>query len=128
MQTWRNSRLGPVPQLSPGRHPTAAETFGRHIGPAHFFGQHADDPAKSRPVVQPLLDALHVQEDAARALADDLRTRIDELQGRLREAETHLEHLAITRKTVTAVVDRLPAHPVSPGLPEHPDYPASSPA
>ncbi|MFC4613083.1 hypothetical protein ACFO9E_35935 [Streptomyces maoxianensis] len=73
--------------------------------------------------IQPLLDTLGIQEDAARALADDLRTQITELQGRLREAETHLEHLAITRKTVTALSERLPAHPVSPGLPEHPDYP-----
>ncbi|MFF5880000.1 hypothetical protein ACIQ9M_15845 [Streptomyces californicus] len=71
--------------------------------------------------LQPLLDALGIQEDAARALADDLRTRIEELHGRLREAETHLEHLAITRKTVTALADRLPVVP--PDLPEHPDYP-----
>ena len=41
--------------------------------------------------IQPLLDTLGIQEDAARALADDLRTQITELQGRLREAETHLE-------------------------------------
>ncbi|MFF5456265.1 hypothetical protein ACFY40_34330 [Streptomyces sp. NPDC012950] len=71
--------------------------------------------------VQPLLDALGIQEHAARALADDLRGQITELQGRLREAETHLEHLAITQKTVTALADRLPAVP--PDLPEHPDYP-----
>ncbi|MFD3471249.1 hypothetical protein ACFWWM_33825, partial [Streptomyces sp. NPDC058682] len=71
--------------------------------------------------LQPLLDALGIQEEAARALANDLRTRIGELQARLREAETHLEHLAITRKTVTGLVDRLPA--ASPDLPEHPDYP-----
>ncbi|MFE4999363.1 hypothetical protein ACFRH4_50685 [Streptomyces mirabilis] len=71
--------------------------------------------------LQPLLDVLGIQEDAARALADDLRTRIDELQARLREAETHLEHLAITRKTVTGLADWLPAAP--PDLPEHPDYP-----
>ncbi|MFG3384684.1 hypothetical protein [Streptomyces sp. NPDC047999] len=71
--------------------------------------------------VQPLLDALGIQEDAARALADDLRTQIEDLHGRLREAEIHLEHLAITRKTVTALADRLPAVP--PDLPEHPDYP-----
>lgn len=71
--------------------------------------------------IQPLLDALDVQEDAARALAHELRTQIDELQGRLREAETHLDHLAITRKTVAALADRLPAVP--PDLPEHPDYP-----
>jgi hypothetical protein len=62
--------------------------------------------------IQPLLDTLGIQEDAARALADDLRTQITELQGRLREAEIHLEHLAITRKTVTALSERLPAHPV----------------
>ncbi|WNF31077.1 hypothetical protein RI138_31975 [Streptomyces sp. C11-1] len=71
--------------------------------------------------IEPLLDALGIQENAARALADDLRTQIAELQSRLREAGTHLEHLAITRKTVTALADRLPAVP--PDLPEHPDYP-----
>ncbi|WP_189788838.1 hypothetical protein, partial [Streptomyces capitiformicae] len=71
--------------------------------------------------IQPLLDALDLQADAARALADDLRAQIDGLQTRLREAETHLEHLAITRKTVTGLADRLPASP--PELPEHPDYP-----
>ncbi|MCX4746330.1 hypothetical protein OG455_12460 [Kitasatospora sp. NBC_01287] len=70
--------------------------------------------------IQPLLDALDIQEDAARALADDLRSQIQELQGRLREAETQLEHLAITRKTVTALADRLPARTTPP---EHPDYP-----
>ncbi|MFE3633528.1 hypothetical protein [Streptomyces sp. NPDC059168] len=42
-------------------------------------------------------------------------------EARLREAETHLEPLAITRNTVTALADRLPAAP--PHLPEHPDYP-----
>ncbi|MFI5635741.1 hypothetical protein ACIA8E_41880 [Streptomyces sp. NPDC051664] len=73
--------------------------------------------------IQPLFEALDVQEDAARAMADGLRTQIDELQTRLREAETHLEHLTITRKTVTALADRIPARPDSPGLPEHPDYP-----
>lgn len=71
--------------------------------------------------IRPLLEALDLQESAARALADDLRAQIDDLQTRLREAETHLEHLAITRKTVTGLADRLPASP--PELPEHPDYP-----
>jgi hypothetical protein len=70
--------------------------------------------------IQPLLDALDVQEDAAQALADDLRTQIEELQRQLQEAETQLEHLAITRKTVTALADRLPARATPP---EHPDYP-----
>nr|WSS66862.1 hypothetical protein OG491_00380 [Streptomyces sp. NBC_01175] len=39
----------------------------------------------------------------------------------MREAETHLEHLAITRTTVTSLADRLAA--AAPDLPEHPDYP-----
>ncbi|MFI6023953.1 hypothetical protein ACIBCP_40740 [Streptomyces sp. NPDC051287] len=73
--------------------------------------------------IQPLLDALGIQEDAALALADDLRAQITDLQTRLREAETHLEHLVITRKTVTALSERLPAHPAPTDLPEHPDYP-----
>ncbi|MFF2963296.1 hypothetical protein ACFVT1_31245 [Streptomyces sp. NPDC057963] len=73
--------------------------------------------------IQPLLDALDIQEEAARALADELRTQIGELQGRLREAETHLEHLAVTKKTVTAFTGRLPTQATSPDLPEHPDYP-----
>ncbi|MET7527244.1 hypothetical protein [Streptomyces sp900116325] len=73
--------------------------------------------------IQPLLEALDVQEDAARTLADGLRTQIEELQSRLREAETHLEHLAITRKTVTALADRLPAQTSTADRPEHPDYP-----
>jgi hypothetical protein len=38
----------------------------------------------------------------------------------------HLEHLTITRKTVTGLADRLPA--LAPDPPEHPDYPASSPS
>jgi hypothetical protein len=71
--------------------------------------------------IRPLLDALDLQEDAARALADELRAQIDGLQARLREDETHLEHLTITRKNVTGLADRLPA--VAPDLPEYPDYP-----
>ncbi|MGW5277215.1 hypothetical protein ACWEQP_32735 [Streptomyces sp. NPDC004044] len=78
--------------------------------------------------VQPLFEALDVQEDAALAMADGLRTQVNELQTRLREVETHLEHLAITRKTVTALADRIPTRADSPGLPEHPDSPASSPS
>ncbi|RPE46989.1 hypothetical protein EDD90_10398 [Streptomyces sp. Ag109_O5-1] len=77
--------------------------------------------------LNPLLQALDLQEDAARALADDLRTQIDVLQSRLREAELRLEHLAITRTTITGLADRIPVQTVdpagSPELPEHPDYP-----
>ncbi|MGW1107565.1 hypothetical protein [Streptomyces sp. NPDC002540] len=61
------------------------------------------------------------QENAAQALAGDLRTQIEELQGRLREAET--QHLAITRKTATALAGRLPAGTFPPETPEHPDHP-----
>jgi hypothetical protein len=46
---------------------------------------------------------------------------MDGLQTRLREAGTHLEHLAITHKTVIGLADRLPASP--PELPEYPDCP-----
>ncbi|MFF3488207.1 hypothetical protein ACFYXC_33710 [Streptomyces sp. NPDC002701] len=53
--------------------------------------------------LRPLLDALDLQEDTARTLADDLRAQIIDLQTRLREAEMHLEHLTITRKTVTGL-------------------------
>lgn len=77
--------------------------------------------------LNPLLQALDLQEDAARALADDLRTQIDVLQTQLREAELRLEHLAITRTTITGLADRIPAQTVAPAgsleLPEHPDYP-----
>ena len=73
--------------------------------------------------IQLLLDALGIQEDAARTLDDDLRTQITQLQARLREAETRLEHLTITRKTVTALADRHPAQTSAPDRPEHPDYP-----
>jgi hypothetical protein len=77
--------------------------------------------------LSPLLQALDLQEDAARALAGDLRTQIDTLQTQLREAELRLEHLAITRTTITGLADRIPVQ--SPDrsesleLPEHPDYP-----
>ncbi|MER5201461.1 hypothetical protein ACWD3J_49325 [Streptomyces sp. NPDC002755] len=77
--------------------------------------------------LNPLLQALDLQEDAARALTDDLRTQIDTLQTQLREAELRLEHLAITRTTITGLADRIPVHSPdpsgSPELPEHPDYP-----
>ncbi|QCD60327.1 hypothetical protein [Streptomyces hawaiiensis] len=77
--------------------------------------------------LNPLLQALDLQEDAARALAGDLRTQIDTLQTELREAELRLEHLAITRTTITGLADRIPVQSPDPSgsleLPEHPDYP-----
>ncbi|WP_329460663.1 hypothetical protein [Streptomyces sp. NBC_01497] len=71
--------------------------------------------------IGPLLAALGLQEETARTMAEDLRTQIEELQSRLRETKSHLKNLAITRKTVTAIADRLPTAP--PDLPEHPDHP-----
>ncbi|MFF3956013.1 hypothetical protein ACFYY1_22680 [Streptomyces sp. NPDC001890] len=77
--------------------------------------------------LNPLLQALGLQEDAALALADDLRTQIDALQTQLREAELRLEHLAITRTTITRLADRVPAQTVDPAgsleLSEHSDHP-----
>ncbi|MFD3782318.1 hypothetical protein [Streptomyces sp. NPDC058612] len=77
--------------------------------------------------LNPLLQALDLQEDAARALAGDLRTQIDTLQTQLREAELRLEQLAITRTTITGLADRIPVQSPDPSgsleLPEHPDYP-----
>ncbi|MEV6536878.1 hypothetical protein AB0M86_46240 [Streptomyces sp. NPDC051639] len=68
--------------------------------------------------LQPLLDAADLHEDAARTLTDDLRARIDALQNRLREAETHVEHLTITRQTITRLAGRLPANAArAPGRP-----------
>ena len=59
----------------------------------------------------------------AMVLTDDFRVQIEELQARLRQAEIRLEHLAITRKTVTALADRIPTRDASPDLAEHPGYP-----
>ncbi|MDX3248013.1 hypothetical protein [Streptomyces sp. ME18-1-4] len=66
---------------------------------------------------------MEIQEDAAWTLAQDLRSQIEQLQARLREAETHLEPFAITRNTITAVADRIPARAPSPDLPHPPDCP-----
>jgi hypothetical protein len=84
--------------------------------------------AASRIPMDGFAPAVDIQEDAAWTLADDLRTQIDALQTQLREAELPLEHLAITRTTITSPADRTPAAPtVDPAgsleLPEHPNYP-----
>lgn len=67
--------------------------------------------------LRPLLESLDLQEDAARALADDLRAQIDDLQTRLRKAETHLEQLTITARPSPASLTGSP-HP-------HPNCPAT---
>ncbi|MBO8185268.1 hypothetical protein [Streptomyces spirodelae] len=46
------------------------------------------------------------------------RNRVGEPQARLREAEPHLEHLAITRKTVTGLAGRLSGRPAGVSLVE----------
>lgn len=51
--------------------------------------------------LNPLHQALGLREDAVRALADGLRTQIDAPQTQLHEAEPRLEHLVITRTTIT---------------------------
>ncbi|MFV6028869.1 hypothetical protein [Streptomyces sp. NPDC056264] len=61
-----------------------------------------------QPAIQPLLDTLDVH-DAAREQANDLHTRINELPARPQEAETHLEHLAISGSAVTSLTERLPS-------------------
>ncbi|MFF9505346.1 hypothetical protein [Streptomyces sp. NPDC014656] len=66
--------------------------------------------------LQPLLNVLDLQEDAAWALADGLRALIGGFQAQLREVAMYLEHFAIIRMTVAG---RLPA--VAPALPELPD-------
>lgn len=96
----------------------------RHGPPPHRREHsHPARPTGRGRMIQPLLDALDIQENAARAPADGLRTRIAGLRDRLRETETHREHLAITRKTATVLADRLPTQPASPNPPEHPDHP-----
>lgn len=77
--------------------------------------------------LSPLLQALGLQEDAVRVLADDLRTQIGSLQSQLRDAELRLEHLALTRTAITGLASRIPVQSTGPSrsleLPEHPDYP-----
>lgn len=63
-----------------------AGAAGTGSGDAHLA--HSSDGCRVN--IQPLFDALGIQENTSSALADDLRTRIDELQGPLREAETPL--------------------------------------
>ncbi|MFD4244547.1 hypothetical protein ACFWP3_23575 [Streptomyces sp. NPDC058525] len=76
-----------------------------------------------------LLPALTLLGERLRRLGPKAQApQIAELKARLRAAETHLEHLAITRKTAPALGDRLPAYPVAPALPEHPDHPRILPA
>ncbi|MGW4380468.1 hypothetical protein [Kitasatospora sp. NPDC004531] len=73
--------------------------------------------------IQPLLDVLDLQEKAAHYVADELHVQIEDLHGRLQETQVHLEHLAITRKTVLSLADLLPDGPSSPELPDPPGRP-----
>lgn len=78
--------------------------------------------------IQPLLDALDIQEEAARALADDLRAQITELQNQLRAAETQLEHLAITGRPSPPSPNGSPPTRSRPTCPSTRTIPTSSPS
>jgi hypothetical protein len=56
-----------------------------------------------------LIEELRRREAAARAEADRLRARIDELTGELARAEEQVSRLAITREEVTRVLEEPPA-------------------
>ncbi|UQA98123.1 hypothetical protein K9S39_39405 [Streptomyces halobius] len=74
---------------------------------------------------KPLLERIDEREQAITDQAELVRAQIEELTARLGEADEHLEHLRITRKTVLALADG-PAHEPTlqpaPELPEHPAY------
>ncbi|MGH3196885.1 MAG: hypothetical protein ACRDPY_44305 [Streptosporangiaceae bacterium] len=56
-----------------------------------------------------LIEELRRREAAARAEADRLRTRIEELSGELARAEDQVSRLAIAREEVTRVLEEPPA-------------------
>src|ERR1700693_464320 len=56
-----------------------------------------------------LIEELKRREAAARAEADRLRARIEELSGDLARAEEQVSRLAITREEVTRVLEEPPA-------------------
>ena len=56
-----------------------------------------------------LIEELRRREEAARAEADGLRARIEELSGDLARAEERVSRLAITREEVTRVLEEPPA-------------------
>jgi predicted nuclease with TOPRIM domain len=56
-----------------------------------------------------LIEELRRREEAARAEADGLRARIEELSGELARAEEQVARLVITREEVTRVLEEPPA-------------------
>src|ERR1039457_269875 len=62
-----------------------------------------------RPRMGSLIEELKRREAAARAEADRLRARIEELSGDLARAEEQVSRLAITREEVTRVLEEAPA-------------------
>lgn len=105
---------GFVPQLKRRR---VERTYGILIRHQREHPHLANGAGAGSVNIQALLEAPDLQEDAARALADDLRAQTEDPQTRPRKAETHLGHLTTTRKTVTGLTDRLPA--AAPDLPDH---------
>ncbi|MEU9141340.1 hypothetical protein AB0D33_36310 [Streptomyces sp. NPDC048404] len=73
--------------------------------------------------VTPLLERIDAHERELGAAAEQLRTHIDELTGRLRELDEEIENLAVTRKTLLTLRTSAPepAEP-PPALPAHPAY------
>jgi hypothetical protein len=73
--------------------------------------------------VTPLLERIDAHERELGAAAEQLRTQIDELTGRLRELDEEIENLAVTRKTLLTLPTSAPepAEP-PPALPAHPAY------
>src|ERR1035438_9133382 len=62
-----------------------------------------------RPRMGSLIEELRRREEAARAEADRLRARIEELTEELARAEEQVSRLAITREEVTRVLEEPPA-------------------
>ncbi|MDQ1013620.1 hypothetical protein QFZ43_000169 [Streptomyces afghaniensis] len=105
----------------------------RHGPPPHRHERpHLARPADGDRVnIQPLLDALGIQEAATRAMVEDLHTQIDELQARLRKAETQLDTSPAPARpsppSPTGSMAR-PTRPTCPTCPSTRTTPASSPS
>ncbi|WP_406279557.1 hypothetical protein [Embleya sp. NBC_00896] len=62
------------------------------------------------------------REQAVNTAAEQVRARIDELTGRLRELATELTDLTVARKVILALGDDEPPNRPYPALPDNPAY------